>query len=193
MRIFSELDGLKIENFVFRGLVLSALAAEAIIILFSLQTGSFDVFASYSLILVQLALGLYLLIKNRRSEINFSFAAFCFCLGLWTYEIFMLRQARLGPDLVFWGRQVFFGPVLNAYFFLYFSFVFPKKNIASFKWSKIFLFVPRLILLLLLSGPWVLREAYLTAAGPVPVFGAAYPLFAAYFLAYFFWGIINLI
>src|SRR3990167_8434009 len=80
---------LKIENYLPRGLISLAAALEIIIVLYAFQRGEINYFINFTLILVQLFLGLYLLAKNFKNEINFSFGAFCFSLALWTFEVLM--------------------------------------------------------------------------------------------------------
>lgn len=145
------------------------------------------------LILIQVAGGLYILIHNPKNEINLSFAATCFSLAFWTFTVYMLQNAKQIAEAVLWGRYIYIGPILIVYFFLYFTFAFPKRYFPENKLLKFFLLIPALGLLLIVPGPWILKEAVLTPSGPSPRFGPAYPLFVIYFLSYFIYGIFNLI
>ncbi|MBI5699708.1 PAS domain S-box protein [Candidatus Saganbacteria bacterium] len=152
-----------------------------------------NVLVFFSLLLVQSSLGLYIFLQNLKSEINLSFAAFCGALSLWTFSVFMLQHAQNLTEVIFWGRFIYIGPILIVYFFLYFTFVFPKRSASRFEPPKLILFLPALIFLMIVPGPLILKGAELTAAGPRPLFGYAYPFFMIYFLLYFIYGILNLI
>jgi PAS domain S-box-containing protein len=184
---------LNVENFVFRGLSFLFVTAAFVIILTSVIIGDFNIFIYFSLLLIQLAFGVYILFYNVKSEINFSFAAFCFSLSFWTFAVFRLMSAKQVSEIVFWGRYIHIGPILVIFFFLWFTFVFPKKIISGFKFGKVLLFIPPLILLAMVPGPWILKSAILTTDGPRPIYGTGYPFFIAYFLIYFIFGIFNLI
>ena len=184
---------LNIENFMLRSLIIAALAVEIGVVLFSFRQGNLDYFITFSLALVQIVLGLYLLFNNPKNEINLYFAGVCCSLAFWTVSVLMLRQAGQIADIVFWGKFIFFGPILTVYLFLCFSFVFPERTVAKMAFRQAILFVPTGILLVLLAGPWILQAAEITTLGPSPIYGLAYPVFAFYLLFYFSWGIFNLI
>lgn len=184
---------LGIEDFLSRG-VNVLLGTAAIITFFSfLFIGRIDLLLPFSLILIQSVLGFYVLIKNPKNEINLSFAAFCFALAFWSFSAFMLQHATNIYEVIVWGRYIFVGPILIAYFFLCFTFVFPKRITARFELKRMLLFAPTLLFLIFTPGTLILKTAVLGASGPIPKWGMLYPFFALYFLAYFLYGIFNLV
>ncbi|MDD5382781.1 MAG: histidine kinase N-terminal 7TM domain-containing protein, partial [Candidatus Margulisbacteria bacterium] len=142
------------------------------------------------LFLVQTGLGVYVLLRTARTRSTVSFALLCFSLSLWALPAFMLNNARTVAQVEFWGRYIFLGPVLMAYFFLYFSFVFPRGNIS--KTLKYLLACPMVFFLFIVPSSLILKEGGLKGIEPSPVWGPFYLWFGFYFLFYFIWGIGNL-
>jgi len=151
---------------------------------------NFGLFFTVFLLLVQIALGAYVLLRTSRNKTSFSFACFCLSLSLWAFPAYMLQSAASLQGVEFWGRYIFLGPVLIAYFFLYFTFVFPKGEMK--RSLSLILFLPMIIFLFLVPSSLILKKGVLSTSGPVPVWGPAYPWFAFYFLSYFLWGVYNL-
>lgn len=184
---------LGIEDFLSRGLNFLLGTATVIAIFVFLIKGRIDLLLPFLLILIQIALGLYVFIKNPKSEKNFSFSMLCFSFSFWSFATFMLYNSQKIADAILWGRYIFFGPILILYFFLYFSFVFPRKTTAEFKIKKALLFIPTVFFLFITPGPLILKTAVLGPEGPIPTFGGAYPIFAIYTLTYFLYGLFNLV
>lgn len=182
-----------IDNFLFKALVFVFVITEFIVLFYAIVSNSLNMAILFSILLIQITLGVSVLIQNFKNEINLSFAGFCLSLSFWTFSVFMLKGATTLANVLFWGRVIYIAPILIIYFFLYFTFSFPQKT--SFKTGnyKYFLFIPTLICLAMVQGTWILKDALLLPSGPVPLFGIGYPFFAAYFLIYFFYGIYNLV
>jgi len=84
-----------------------------------------ELFFTLLLLLFQVGLGTYVLLRTWRSRAGVSFAGFCFSVFLWTVAAFMLKNAKSSTEVMVWGRYIFGPAVLIAYLFIYFSFVFP--------------------------------------------------------------------
>ena len=141
------------------------------------------------LLLVQIGLGIYILKKTALSESSVSFAGLCFSLSLWTWGAYLLGAAKTSAEVGIWGRFIFLGPPLIAYFFLLFSFVFPKGQII--KSIKILLLILPAIFMVIVPSTLILKNGFISSTGPIAIWGAAYPWFYAFFLSYFGWGILN--
>ncbi|MFH1387286.1 MAG: ATP-binding protein [bacterium] len=141
------------------------------------------------LLFVQCLLGFYVLLRTSRAKSGFYFAFFCFSLSLWAFAAYMLQHSQNVGEVEFWGKYIFLGPVLIAYYFLNFSFIFPSGEIS--KKVKLITILPTVVFLFIIPTRLILAKGELALSGPVAIWGAAYPLFALYFLAYFFWGIFN--
>ena len=102
----------------------------------------------------------------------------------------MLKNTVSVAGIEFWGRYIFIGPILLVYCFIYFSFVFPSGEIK--KTLNYVLLAIMSVFVVLVPTPFILERGVLTGAGPAPVWGVAYPLFAVYFVTLFVWGAINL-
>jgi len=146
---------------------------------------------TFFLILSQLGLGFYVFIKAPNKKIGYSFAAFCFSIFLWTIFAYLLKTARTAELVEFYGRYIYVGPSLIAYFFLYFSFIFPRGDINK-TLNVVFLAIMA-VFLTIVPFPLILKKSILTPSGPIPVLGEAYYPFAVYFLTYFFIGTYNFI
>jgi len=151
----------------------------------------FGLLSTIVLLLAQIGLGIYVLLRTSRTRSGFSFAGFCFSLSLWSFAAYMLKHAASVAGVELWGRYIFLGPVLIAYCFLYFSFIFPKGEIKGL--LNLILAAFMLLMLALVPTPLILEKGVLTEAGPSPVWGTAYPLFSFYFLLYVIWGFYNFV
>lgn len=154
--------------------------------------GKLELLLPSLLILVQMFLGAYVFFKNPRSEVNVSFSLFCLSLALWSFTVTMLQNAQDSVSVVFWGREIYIGPILIVYFFLYFTSVFPRETKPQIAVGKGVLFIPTIIFMIIAQTPLILETASLSPGGPVPKFGIGLLLFAVYFIAYFVYGLFNL-
>lgn len=143
------------------------------------------------LLLVQIGLGVYVLSKTAKTPSGISFAFFCFSLSIWALGAYLLGTAKTPLEVEIWGRFIFLGPVPIAFFFLYFSFVFPHGQISRL--FRVLLSLPMLAFLFMVPTNLILQKGDLSVSGPIAIWGKAYPLFGVYFLIYFSWGVINFI
>jgi len=143
------------------------------------------------LLIVQIFLGIYVLIQKLKSKSGISFAFFCFSLSAWSFASFMLWNANDLWQVAFWGKYIFFGPVLIAYFFLFFSLVFPEGKISAS--LAVLMALPTIVFFSLMPTNLILKSSGVALNGPVAIWGEAYPFFALYFIFYVVLGFLNLI
>ena len=77
---------------------------------------------------LSLPIPLLIYFRNRKNEANFSFAVFAFSGALWAFVIAMFRMSLGINEAWFWNKAIYLVGNLPAVAFLYFSFVFPKKE-----------------------------------------------------------------
>jgi len=99
-------------------------------------------------VILNLGFGAFVAIKNRKSLINRSYAAFLLCLALWSFALAMFYIVSTDASSVFWANSIYFSGSLIAVAFFYFSFVFPSGKNPS--WKKTFLPLGSLSLLFVL-------------------------------------------
>jgi signal transduction histidine kinase len=151
---------------------------------------SFELVSEIILLFGQIIFGLYVLIMSKKSQAGFAFATICFSLSLWSIGGYMLNNVTSITEVEYWGKYIFLGPVLLAYSFLYFSFVFPNGRVKNV--LNGILFALTMIFLVLVPTPFILKSGGLSIHGPIPTWGIAYPAFGVYFVVFFVWGVFNL-
>jgi signal transduction histidine kinase len=151
---------------------------------------SFELVSEIILLFGQIIFGLYVLIMSKKSQAGFAFATICFSLSLWSIGGYMLNNVTSITEVEYWGKYIFLGPVLLAYSFLYFSFVFPNGSVKNV--LNGILFALTMIFLVLVPTPFILKSGGLSIHGPIPTWGIAYPAFGVYFVVFFVWGVFNL-
>ena len=150
-------------------------------------------------IVLNLTLGAYAFFKDRRNPINYSFGLLLFSVCFWIFS-FLLYQMNHSPALLlFFRRLTPVGAALIAGYFLYFSFVFPKGHGGKVSLSQKLMFLApgyffafiSVATNLMISSVHLDKAAYPFMAKVT--FGPFYKVFAIYFIAYFSYGICNLL
>ena len=160
--------------------------------LFYILSGQTAFLPTFYLILIQAGLGLLVYFQNRRSEINFSFAAFALLFALWSYCAYFVTQP-LSPQLTSMDKFIFVPAALLLAFFLYFTYVFPQKK-KTFEWThKILIFLFPFWASALTPFNLIIRDISIKNGTVVPIFGAAYPLYMLFALIYIVLGLYNLV
>ncbi|MFH1386441.1 MAG: ATP-binding protein [bacterium] len=91
---------------------------------------------------VNLWLGLSILNKNRKAEINWILGLFLSAVALWNFSTAFTGQTDNLLLALFWRRLSSFSSALIVVFFLYFSFVFPKRERALTIFAKTLILLP---------------------------------------------------
>lgn len=183
---------LQIEDFLTRGLYLfiGLSAAMGTIIFIVIDKTSFIL--TFFLIFTQSVLGLLIYIRNRKSEVNISYSAFVFSFALWNFCAFQVTQRSI-PGLIWADKFIFVPASLLLAFFLYFSFVFPRKGDKFGMFQRVLIFIFPIILSALIPFNLIIKDVSITKGTILPIFGQAYPLFVIYALVYIGLGLYNLI
>ncbi|MBU0687665.1 MAG: PAS domain S-box protein [Candidatus Margulisbacteria bacterium] len=147
--------------------------------------------------IIYVGLGIFIFFWNKKNQSNRSFAAFLFCVALWTLSFYIFQNVTT-PDWVLMARR--FTPVgssLLAGYFLYFSLIFPSEKQKIAKWLQMVVLLPGWVfaIISIFSG-LMIKAVVVEGLIPFtvkPIFGPVYPLFTVYFIIYFFAGIAVLI
>ena len=140
--------------------------------------------------IANLGLAIFIYFKNRKSQINISFAVFAFFVSLWALSLFLFRII----DILFIATYLMKWSYITALFigasFYYFSIVFPK-NILPSRYQKLLLLIPTSIFFLLLLLPNFLVENIIYHPwGKEIILGKIeYWLFLFYFIGFFIGGL----
>lgn len=153
-------------------------------------------FKTVSLIVVAILnvfLAAVIYFRNKRSEINLSFSAFAFSVGLWSFVIASYRISQNLGTAMFLMRSSYIVALAIGASFFYFSLVFPIKN-RSYNFVKVILsffffgfivvaFIPNLLTKYIIVHLWG-KEVVLGWSG--------YLLFTLFFVSTFVVGLIIL-
>jgi PAS domain S-box-containing protein len=136
-----------------------------------------------SIAALNLALGAYIFIRNRRATMNRSFAFFASTLSLWTAA---LAFGRLYPAFYIPALQLAFAAgSLSAMGVVMFVEALPVPYISQTHRSLWIFGIGASVLSILSFSPWVVVGVRLEAHGVQALYGSLHPLFALYLLACF--------
>lgn len=137
--------------------------------------------------ILDLLLGVMVLLRNRRSQVNISFAFFSFSLAGWALGIAMFSAAADAGQSLFWAKEYYIAASFIAASLLYFAQIFPEGKSLSFK-QKLFVLVPSLLHAGLLLIPGYLIHGIIQYAwGKEVVLGKVeYAIYTFYFLPFFY-------
>ncbi len=147
--------------------------------------------------LLNIGIALVVLWKDYKSLVNRIFALMVLCFAFWNFTSLMsdwVDYVLQDPDkLLFWAKATIIGPIIAVFLFLYFSFIFPKRE--KFNIWVIFSFIPALILLCLTPFSFNIKEFYFSEELGVfqTKIGVLYDWFLIYCVLYLGLGIYNLI
>jgi signal transduction histidine kinase len=156
-------------------------------------SGNTRLLIPFNVILAEVAIGLYILFQNRKSEMNRAFCALSICLAFWAYAAQRFTYSLTLPSAVLWGKLVFIGPAVAAPMFYYFTFVFPRRMDNLSGTQKLLMFLLPAAAVAMLPTDLILKEAVLTEGAPAITFGVGYSFLLAYFIIYVGYGIANMI
>ena len=84
-------------------------------------------------VILNFGFGVFVVVKNNKSLINWSYALFLLCLAFWSFALAMFYWVLTNSASVFWANSVYFMGSSIAVAFFYFSFVFPSGKNLSLK------------------------------------------------------------
>lgn len=139
--------------------------------------------------LVNLCIGLFVFLKNKKNIVNQVFFLFMFGISMWGIGYFI---ARISDQIYFWVRIAFTGAALLCSSFLHFSLVFPeRKDIKINKIELIFIYLP--VFLSCIFMRLIVRMSYRLPIGFLNEYGPLYFLFIFYLISYFIGGLSHFI
>src|SRR5262245_8896876 len=132
--------------------------------------------------LLNLAIGLYVYLRNRTAPLNCAFACTALAVGLWTAA---LAWGRFQPSAFQIAiRAAFSAGSLVPLGVLYFTEYFGVSEVAS-KWRLRAIALIAMTFSALSLSPWMVSEVTRELYGMRPVYGPLHPFFAAYMLLSF--------
>ncbi|MDD5382589.1 MAG: histidine kinase N-terminal 7TM domain-containing protein [Candidatus Margulisbacteria bacterium] len=143
---------------------------------------------------VNLGLGIYIYIKNSRSQVNQTFSALLVVIALWTFTFLALVSAGSPETALFWRRLTPVGSSLAASLFLYFSLIFPTRLPKVSALNLPLIFSPGVFFAIasVFFDEMIRGIAFTDAAQPFlarPIFGWLYNFYTLYLLLYFLGGL----
>ncbi|MBU1148653.1 hypothetical protein KKI23_01040 [Patescibacteria group bacterium] len=142
--------------------------------------------------LLEIVLALYVYLRNRKNEINVSFALFVFGGFLYALASALFLSMDEGVAL-FWGKMSYLGGTLAAVFFLYFSLTFPFKKLAISWLHKIAFFLPIILFTILIFSTDTFTTSFFEENNLRYLkLGPSYDLFVIFFVCYWIWALVNL-
>jgi PAS domain S-box-containing protein len=182
---------LNVEDFLTRSVVILAVMTGIIGTFWATLTNDLRFLISFYITLANTALGLVVLARNYRSNINRSFAALAFCLAAWAFCVFKVWNAATEPQALFWVRACYLGPAFPGLLW-YFSLVFPRED-KKIKWPQLLImFLPSAVFAPLIFSPLIVERVTKTAWGYNVLRGSLYYVFSAFLVGYLVLGFVNL-
>jgi signal transduction histidine kinase len=139
------------------------------------------------------ALSLAVILRNKKSQTHISFALFSFFLGAWAFGIAFFRMSVDPLFAFFWAKDIYISGSCIASSLFYFALVFPNGRVLTHR-MKAFILVPLLLQVgLLLIPSYLTRSVRFHSWGKDVLLGKPeYLLFSIFFVG-FFWGAIVLL
>ena len=183
---------LDIDDFLTRGVLYITVPLLIAGSTYIISTRAITFLIPFLVILANIAIGLFILLQNRKAEINRLFCVLTFCLAFWMYSAFKFLNSVFLNDIFVWGKLSYLALIPIPPILLYFTFIFPKRNKKFTNLQKLSLFISPLIFVLILPSTLLIKGISLTGEGFALIFGPGYPFFIIYFLSYAFYGLIGL-
>jgi signal transduction histidine kinase len=131
---------------------------------------------------IEIALAVYLAVKDRWSATNLSFSAVLISLAIWAISFVSWAVAKNLLWIKFWINMTFFAPSLMAALFLYFAIVFPNKEFIKTKHVLISVFLPAVVFGVASFTSLIAKN--IAAPYIEPMHGDWFLLFSIYFVAF---------
>ena len=144
--------------------------------------------------IVNLLLGLFTYLKNRKSKINLTWSLSCSTVVFWTISMVLYRSADQVSS-IFWCKILYISATLIPLTLLFFTFMFPLEKISLSKFQKFLIFFPNSIIILLIIWPgFIIKDViwHLDREKEI-IWGPGYPLYILYIIGYFSGPLINLL
>lgn len=135
------------------------------------------------ILILLVALGLFILFKNRKSATNITFSLYIFAIAIWVFTLIFADSIKNYDQAFFWNQMAMVGPAFIPYFFI----IFVIYYINEYKPSKIvllLLFVPNLIVLAFIPTEYNVKEISIQDWGAEVTPGGLYIFFLGYIVLY---------
>lgn len=130
-------------------------------------------------------LGLLVLLKNRKSELNKAFFFFTLSIIGWIATLYLFYYWPDHSLVLLLGRLNFAFATLLGFFIFYFAYLFPRRIFDLNKYLTWGLTLETATLFLItLFTPLIDQNEIILGTGRVTVYGVLYPLFIVHFVAY---------
>ncbi|MFH1825887.1 MAG: histidine kinase N-terminal 7TM domain-containing protein [bacterium] len=138
---------------------------------------------------INLGLSIYILAKDRKSEINQALGLMVFFVGLWIVANTLILQPQNLALALFWRRSASAATAMLVAFLFYFALVFPARK-SQLSWlTKIALILPGLLVAgLAVFSPLMIKGLIIREQGSLivsqPIYGNFYRFATIYYLTY---------
>jgi two-component system, NtrC family, sensor kinase len=183
---------LQIDDFLTRGIYLFIGLSAAVGTLVLFLTNQITFIPTFLLIFIQVALAILISVRNIRNEINLSYAAIVFFFALWNLFAYAVIH-RQTSSIIWADKYIFVVASLLIAFFMYFSFVFPKRKKKFSNFKRVIIFIFPFIIFWLVPLGMIIKNVRVEGGNVFPVFGPAYPVFVVFSLIYIIHSYYNLI
>ncbi|MBU0613537.1 hypothetical protein KKB10_06040 [Patescibacteria group bacterium] len=133
-------------------------------------------------------------LKNPKSGINISFGSVILCAGIWSLGIAMFRYTNDVNIALWWARIYYIAAGLIAFFFLFFSIIFPYKSFIITKAKVFAILIPFLLVIIIIFIPdFMIGEITINTPSNEVTLQSTYVIYTMYFLTYMAIGFFFLI
>jgi hypothetical protein len=141
-------------------------------------------FASIITVLANIALGIFVLSKNPKAQLNRVFFVLCLFVALWVGSNYLFLITAYIPANKIFAETAFVSGSFIAYFFLQFSFILTKSPLS--RKSLFFLLIPPFIFSILFLGTELFISGYRIVNNRcVGIYNRSIIFFGLFFLTYF--------
>ena len=135
------------------------------------------------ILIVLIALGLFILFKNRKNPINISFSLFVFTIAIWVFTLIFADSIKIYEQAFLWNQLAMIGPAFIPFTFLVFV-IYYLKDYKPSKLILLTLFIPALITLFFIPTKFNIEEITIQDWGAEVVPGGLYLYFLGYILIF---------
>ncbi|MFH0906894.1 MAG: ATP-binding protein [bacterium] len=147
-----------------------------------------------TVVVLDIILGILIISKNYRKEINISYSISVLWLTLWAFGIAMFRYTTNADSLFFWNREFILAAGFITSGLLHFSFVFPYSSIKLTILKRFLIYVPNVFVFLAVMTPGVLiKDIIVRSWGNESILGWGYIYYGIYFSVFSIWAFVNLL
>jgi len=138
------------------------------------------------------ALALLVLASSRHSSVHQTFSALIFFIAFWLSSSLFVDLSLDIAGVVFWAQTSIVWAAAIPSLWVYFSYIFPKRQKIQ-RWKQALIILPSLLFLVLSPTELNIRSIEITAEGARKIYhGPLYTILFFYFLVFSTWGFVRL-